>query len=159
MSSSGSYEALKKHVYQLEKQKAGLQESYHDLEANERTSLIGGDHTGADVGNTDAFFIPLLDRELRKICVFYEVEEQRLSDDITTLQQEITQHEENGPYAGHHYMDESGEDDDEDDDFELQSPTATLSRDRTQSPTRRRRRQSRSGSNAARPGMFFLRRS
>ncbi|TBU27768.1 Sodium/sulfate symporter [Dichomitus squalens] len=140
-----AYEALKKHVYQLEKQKAGLQESYHDLEANERSALIGRDSSGAD---TDAFFVPLLDRELKKISVFYETEEQRLSDDITALQQEIAQHEENGPYAGHHYVDESGEDDDEDDDFELQSPTATLNQDQTQSPSRRRRRHSRSASNA-----------
>ncbi|KAM5544077.1 hypothetical protein V8D89_002263 [Ganoderma adspersum] len=136
-----AYEALKKHIYQLEKQKAGLQESYHDLEANERTSLMSGGPSSVDVANTDAFFIPLLDRELRKICVFYETEEQRLTDDLAALQTDIERQEESGPYAGHHYLDEEGdEDDEEDDDSQLQSPTATLSRDRTQSPSRRRKR-------------------
>ena len=54
------YEALKKQIYQLEKQQAGLRESYHDLEANESTSLIGSSHPSSP----DRLFIPLLDREL-----------------------------------------------------------------------------------------------
>ncbi|KAI0636294.1 Sodium/sulfate symporter [Trametes polyzona] len=141
-----AYEALKKHVYQLEKQKAGLQESFHDLEANERTSLIG---TGADAASTDALFIPLLDRELKKVCLFYETEEQRLSDEVSTLQQEIEQHEQNGPYAGPHFLDhdeDPDDEDEEDDDFDLHSPVR--SGERNQSPTRRRRRHSRSASSA-----------
>ena len=151
--SSGSYEALKKHIYHLEKQKAGLQESYHDLEANERTSLMSGGPSSVDMANTDAFFIPLLDRELRKICVFYETEEQRLTDDLAALQTDIERQEESGPYAGHHYLDEEGdEDDEEDDDSQLQSPIATLSRDRTQSPSRRRKR---SMSSAGAKGVYF----
>ncbi|KAI0750174.1 Sodium/sulfate symporter, partial [Daedaleopsis nitida] len=143
-----AYEALKKHVYQLEKQKAGLQESYHDLEANERTSLMGSSGAmGVSEASTDAFFIPLLDRELRKICMFYEMEEQRLSDDIALLQEEVERQEASGPYAGHQYLDEDGdEDDEEDDEFDMHSPG--VSRDRTQSPARRRRH-SRSLSNAA----------
>ncbi|KAI0667948.1 Sodium/sulfate symporter [Trametes maxima] len=144
-----AYEALKKHVYQLEKQKVGLQESFHDLEANERTSLIGA--VGSDAASTDALFIPLLDRELRKVCLFYETEEQRLSDEVSALQQEIEQQEQNGPYAGHQYMDdEEDPDDEDDDDFDPQSPT--LSRDRTQSPSRHRRRHSRSVSSATPAG-------
>ena len=94
----------------------GLQESIQDLEANERTSLMGnGGPSAYDAASTDAFFIPLLDRELKKICIFYEMEEQRLSDDAATLQQEIERQEENGPYAGHQYLDEDGDDDDEED--------------------------------------------
>lgn len=144
---------MKKHIYQLEKQKAGLQESYHDLEANERTSLMSGGPSSVDMANTDAFFIPLLDRELRKICVFYETEEQRLTDDLAALQTDIERQEESGPYAGHHYLDEEeDEEDEEDDDFQLQSPTATLSRDRTQSPSRRRKR---SMSSAGAKGVYF----
>ena len=140
---------MKKHVYQLEKQKVGLQESFHDLEANEHTSLIGSGPSPD--ANTDAFFTPLLDRELLKICVFYETEDQRLSDDITALHQEIEQHEENGPYAGPQYLDDDGDDDDEeDDDFDVNSPA--ISRDRTQSPARQRRRHSRSASSAGPPG-------
>ena len=142
---------MKKHIYQLEKQKVGLQEAYHDLEANERTSLIGSSLTGFEVTNTDAFFIPLLDRELRKVSLFYETEEQRLADEVSALQQDIERQEENGPYAGHQYEDDADADDDdeEDDDFDLHSPV--MSRDRTQSPARQRRRHSRSVSSAA-PG-------
>ncbi|KAI0648667.1 Sodium/sulfate symporter [Trametes meyenii] len=144
-----AYEALKKHVYQLEKQKVGLQESFHDLEANEHTSLIGA--AGSNAASTDALFIPLLDRELRKVCLFYETEEQRFSDEVSALQQEIEQQEQNGPYAGHQYMDnEEDPDDEDDDDFDLHSPT--LSRDRTQSPSRQRRRHSRSVSSATPAG-------
>ena len=139
---------MKKHIYHLEKQKAGLQESYHDLEANERTSLMSGGPSSVDMANTDAFFIPLLDRELRKICVFYEMEEQRLTDDLAALQTDIERQEESGPYAGHQYLDDDGdEDDEEDDDFEVHSPG--VSRDRNESPARRRRRHSRSLSSAA----------
>ncbi|RPD54787.1 Sodium/sulfate symporter [Lentinus tigrinus ALCF2SS1-7] len=147
-----AYEALKKLIYQLEKQKAGLQESYHDLEANERTSLIGAAPSGFELTNTDAFFIPLLERELKKVCLFYETEEQRLADEVSALQQEVDSQEESGPYAGHQFAD--GEDVDEeyeeDDDFDLHSPI--MSRDRTQSPARQRRRHSRSVSSAG-PGV------
>ncbi|KAH9902404.1 Sodium/sulfate symporter [Cubamyces lactineus] len=144
-----AYDALKKYVYQLEKQKAGLQESFHDLEANERTSLIG---IGADAASTDSLFIPLLDRELRKVTLFYESEEQRLSDEVTALQQEVEQQEQNGPYAGHHFMDneEDADEDEDDDDFDVQSPV--IGRDRTLSPTRQRRRHSRSISSAGPSG-------
>ncbi|KAI0706485.1 Sodium/sulfate symporter [Earliella scabrosa] len=144
-----AYEALKKHIYQLEKQQVGLQESYHDLEANERTSLMGSSGAGGSAApSTDAFFIPLLDRELRKICMFYEMEEQRVMDDVAALQQEVERQEESGPYAGHQYLDDDGdEDDEEDDDFEVHSPG--VSRDRNESPARRRRRHSRSLSSAA----------
>ncbi|TFK93792.1 Sodium/sulfate symporter [Polyporus arcularius HHB13444] len=144
-----AYEALKKHLYQLEKQKAGLHEAYHDLEANERTSLMGSGPSASDLTNTDAFFIPLLDRELKKVCMFYEMEEQRLSDEVKALQQEVERQEENGPYAGHQFEDEedADEEDEEDDEFDLHSPV----HDRTQSPARQRRRHSRSVSSAG-PG-------
>ena len=103
-----SYEALKKQIYQLEKQQAGLRESYHDLEANEHTSLIGSSHPSSP----DALFIPALDRELEKINLFYVTEEQRLEDDVSALQDEIERQEESGPYAGHQYLN-GDEDDDE----------------------------------------------
>ncbi|OBZ72026.1 putative transporter C3B8.04c [Grifola frondosa] len=128
-----SYEALKKHVYQLEKQQAGLRESFHDLEANERTSLI----INADTVSTDSFFIPLLDRELKKICLFYETEEQRLLDDVAALERLVQQQEEVGPDAGHQYEDMDDDDEEEDDEFDIHSPSA--SRDNTLSPSRQRR--------------------
>ena len=131
------YEALKKQIYQLEKQQAGLRESYHDLEADESTSLIGASHPGSP----DRLFIPLLDRELEKICLFYVTEEQRLSDEVTALQEEVERQEESGPYAGHRYLDaDEDEDDEDDDDFDVTSPIE--SRDRTRSPGRRRRQHS-----------------
>ncbi|PIL28341.1 hypothetical protein GSI_09492 [Ganoderma sinense ZZ0214-1] len=135
------YETTKKHIYQLEKQKAGLQESCHDLEADERTSLMTAGRSSTDMGNTDAFFLPLLDRGLRKLCLFYETEEQRLTDDLAALQMGIERQEESGPLCGASLLDEEADEDKDkdDEDFQLQSPTATLSRDRTQSPTRRRK--------------------
>ena len=109
-----------------------------------------------NMGDTDAFFLPLLDRELRKICVFYETEEHRLTDDLAALQTDIERQEESGPYAGHRYLDEEGdEDDDEDDDFQLQSPTATVSRDRTQSPSRRRKHSRSMSSAGPKGGVYF----
>lgn len=69
-----NYDALKKYVYQLEKQAVSFRDAAHDLEANEQTSLIQGqDHL-----STDALFVPLLDRELKKICLFYEMQEAEL---------------------------------------------------------------------------------
>lgn len=106
-----------------------------------------GSAGGAAGANTDAFFIPLLDRELHKICLFYDSEEQRLSDETTALQQEIEQQEASGPYAGHEYEDEEGDEEEEDDEFDLHSPI-----DQSNSPTRRRRRRSRSVSVSA-PGV------
>nr|VWO95470.1 Ku seventy [Ganoderma boninense] len=114
-----------------------------------------GGRSSLDLGNTDAIFLPLLDRELRKICVFYETEEQRLTEDLATLQTDIERQEESGPDAGLRYLDEEGdEDDDEDEDYQLQSPTATLNRDRTQSPARRRK-SSRSMSSTGARGAYF----
>ncbi|KAH9918924.1 SPX domain-containing protein [Epithele typhae] len=143
-----AYEQLKKQIYLFEKQQAGLRESFHDIEAaNEHTSLIGSGHPAS----SDAQFLPLLDRELDKICMFYDMEEQRLTDDVTALQDEIEREEESGPYGGFRYMDAAEDDDDEDDDdFEATSPID--SRDRTQSPARKKRQHSRSISGTMPPG-------
>ncbi|OCH89601.1 Sodium/sulfate symporter [Obba rivulosa] len=133
-----AYDTLKKHIYQLEKQQAGLRDSYHDLEANERSSLMAGE----DSSSTDAVFIPLLDRELRKICAFYEEKEKELLQDVASLERLVEQQEEAGPNARHEYLDVDDDDDDEeeedDDDLPEQSPVAT--RDHTLSPSARRRR-------------------
>ena len=146
-----SYEALKKKIYQLEKHQhsGGLQDSYHDLEANEHTSLIGSSHPSSP----DALFIPALDRELEKINLFYVTEEQRLEDDVSALQDEIERQEESGPYAGHQYLNGDEDDDDEDDDdFDVNSPIDSV-RDRTQSPGRRRRQHSLSISGSRSAGL------
>ncbi|GBE90058.1 Uncharacterized transporter [Sparassis crispa] len=131
-----AYDTLKKYVYQLEKQQAGIHDSYHDLEANEETSLIGASSSLS----TDAVFTPLLDMELKKICSFYETQEKELMTEVAALERLVQQQEEVGPDAGHQYMNGSLDEDDEDeddDDFDPNSPM--ISRERTLSPARRRR--------------------
>ncbi|KZT06062.1 Sodium/sulfate symporter [Laetiporus sulphureus 93-53] len=139
-----AYDALKKAVYQLEKQQAGLGESLlegHDLEANEETALIGHpvDHL-----STDSLFVPLLDRELKKICIFYEAQEKELLDEVKQLERLVEQQEEVGPDAGHQYTDaDTDDDEDEDEEYEdihsLNSPLR--SREPTRSPSRHPNRQ------------------
>lgn len=151
-----AYDALKKAVYQLEKQQAGLSESFysehHDLEANEETALIGSPQ-GA---STDSMFVPLLDRELKKICIFYDTQEKELEEEVEHLQHLVQQQEEVGPDAGHQYMDGDTEDDDDeeeedDDDFDARGSPIVSSRDPTRSPSRppTGRRHARSMSSAA----------
>lgn len=147
-----NYDALKKTIYQLEKQQVGLADStrdLRDLEANEETALMGHvRHT-----DTDSLFVPLLDRELKKICVFYESQERELLGEVAQLEWLVQQQEEAGPDAGHQYMDpdvdtEEEDEDDEGDEFNTMSPP--ISRDHTRSPSRRPgRRHARSLSSAA----------
>ncbi|KAH9838741.1 Sodium/sulfate symporter [Rhodofomes roseus] len=148
-----AYDALKKTVYQLEKQQAGLGDSFYsehrDLEANEESALMGS----ASNASTDSIFVPLLDRELKKICLFYDTQEKELEEEVEHLQRLVQEQEEVGPDAGHQYMDADTEDDDDDDEdedeFDTHSPTA--SRDPTRSPSRPPggRRHARSASSAA----------
>ncbi|KAH9948583.1 Sodium/sulfate symporter [Amylocystis lapponica] len=92
-------------------------DSFHDLEANEETSLI---HDGGESTSTDALFIPFSNANSRK----------------------FERQEEVGPNAGHEYnvsISDGEDDDDEDYDvFDLNSGPP-MSRERTQSPGRRRR--------------------
>lgn len=134
--SSVSYDTLKKYVYQLEKQAVGFRDATHDLEANESTSLIHDQ----DSAPTDALFVPLLDRELKKISLFHELQEAELMKEVEDLKNLVQQQENYGPNSRHQYEDHDYDDDDddeEDDEFgALQSPTATWSR----SPGNRRQR-------------------
>ncbi|ESK87596.1 phosphate transporter [Moniliophthora roreri MCA 2997] len=122
------YDMLKKCIYQLEKQQ-NINSSYQDLESNERTSLVGrpADH------QTDSVFVPLLDRQLRKIVLFYEAQEKELSEELEELEELVRQQEELG-LEGDHYTDDDFEDDDDDDDSLSRSRDPTLP-----SSTRRRR--------------------
>lgn len=141
-----SYDTLKKYVYQLEKQQVGFRDALHDLEANESTSLM---HT-RDHLSTDSLFIPLLDRELQKICLFYESQEQDLLKEVTALEHLVQQQEEHGPYVEHQYEVaefEDDEDEDDEDDFVPRSPEATWSR----SPLSSRRRRAASDANGYHP--------
>ncbi|KAJ7503249.1 SPX domain-containing protein [Mycena galericulata] len=112
-----TYDTLKKYIYQLEKTQH-LHSSYHDLETTEHTSLVD---RGAE---TDAVFVPLLDRELKKICAFYQAQEKELMDEVTELEHTVQQQEEAG-LAGNHYLDgpyEDDEDEEDDDDSLSRSP-------------------------------------
>lgn len=140
------YDMLKKHVYQLERQQLSMRDTGHDLEANEHTSLMGNHH---DITSMDSQFIPLLDRELKKITLFYESQEKELMDDVVELQRLIQQQEDLPLDGRHRYMtSEDGDDDDDDDEedeFDVQSPTLSRTT-HSRSPVRNRRRRSRSES-------------
>ncbi|KAJ7623924.1 SPX domain-containing protein [Mycena polygramma] len=117
-----AYDALKKYIYQLERTQHDHAGAYRDLE----TPLLD-----AGAGNaTDALFSPLLDRELKKICTFYEAQEKELMGEVAELEELVRQQEEAG-MAGNHYLDDGPYDEDEDDEDDDDS----LSR----SPQRRRR--------------------
>lgn len=147
-----AYDALKKAIYQLEKQQAGS--FYGDLEANEETALMAG--SSSQGTSTDNIFVSLLDRELKKICTFYTTPEKELAEEIEHLQHLVQQQEEVGPDAGHQYMDGDTEDDDDEEDededeFDTHDSPVVPSRDPTRSPSRppTGRRHARSMSSAA----------
>ncbi|KAJ7183678.1 SPX domain-containing protein [Mycena filopes] len=120
-----AYDALKKYIYQFERTQHEQAAGYRDIETNERTSLVDRAST------TDAIFVPLLDRELKKICAFYEAQEKEIVEEVAELEELVRQQEEAG-LAGDHYVDGpygDYEDDDEDDDDSI-----------SHSPPRRRRR-------------------
>ncbi|KAJ7221819.1 SPX domain-containing protein [Mycena haematopus] len=103
-----AYDALKKCIYQLERTQHE-HSSYRDIETNERSSLV-------DRGPAaDNFFAPLLDRELKKICSFYEAQENELKGEVAELEELVRQQEEAG-MSGNHYMDDADDDEEEDDD-------------------------------------------
>lgn len=88
------------------------------MEANEQTALV--DHT--ESSGADSLFKPLLDRELEKITLFYEVQEKELMDELAELEQSIAQQDEGGLEAGLNYMDEyEDEDEDEEEDNVIRS--------------------------------------
>ncbi|KAJ3886508.1 SPX domain-containing protein [Lentinula edodes] len=110
------YDYLKKYIYQLEKQQQSLTSSYRDLESNERTSLVGRPSDAA----TDSIFIPLLDKELKKVTLFYEHQEKELFDELAELEALVQNQEELG-LDGDHYADDD-EYDEEDEESLSRSP-------------------------------------
>lgn len=105
-----------------------------DLESGERTSLIPQTSTSP----TDSAFVPLLDRELKKIVLFYESQEKETLDAVSELEELAKEQEENGFWENGQY--EGFEDDDDDDDED--EPTNSPSRGGETWPSRRRRRRS-----------------
>jgi phosphate transporter len=132
---SVSYDVLKRHIYQLEKRQHGLE---NDLESNERYSLL----QDTDRSDSDSIFIPLLDKELRKIIVFYESQQKESLDEIAELEEQVKEREEAGLAGGRHYFDDEEEDEDEDDDEE---DINAASLRRTRSPKQRRRKSTSAG--------------
>lgn len=130
-----SYDALKKYIYQLEKQQHDQSRSSMDLESGESTLLIPRTSTSS---STDSAFVPLLDRELKKIVFFYESQEKESLDAVSELEELAKEQEENGFWENGQY--EGSEDDDEDDDED--DPTHSPSRGGETWPSRRRRRRS-----------------
>jgi phosphate transporter len=133
VSSLFSYDSLKKCIYQLEKQQQGHEQILtYDPESNERSTLLAEQ----DVIGIDAMFIPLLDRELRKIATFYEHQEKELIDDMEDLEKSLLEQEDVG--LGHRYYDDLTDEDDEDDSLD-ESP------ERRRQPSNHHRRRSVSG--------------
>jgi len=116
-----------------------------DLESNERSTLLVEQHgTG-----TDAIFIPLLDREVKKIVAFYEYKEKELLEELEELEKDVLKMDDLGLGGGGHYEDYTEDDDEEDDDSVAspRSPSASrrsLSRPRKSSSAGRVRRNTRS---------------
>ncbi|KAL0945321.1 hypothetical protein HGRIS_000823 [Hohenbuehelia grisea] len=148
-----AYDALKKCIYQLEKKQHNLDQSYHDLEANEHSALMSpGDGSNS---STDALFRSLLDRELLKITTFYEQQEAELLDEVKQLEKLVEQQEAAG-LAGNHYIAEFGDldeddDDDEEDFYDATSPAQ--SREPGSTSRRRRRRKSSSAGFGREPNL------
>jgi phosphate transporter len=135
ISSLFSYDSLKKCIYQLEKQQQGQEQILtYDPESNERSTLLA-EH---DVISTDAMFIPLLDRELRKIATFYEHQEKELIDELENLEKSLLEQEDVG--LGRRYYDDLTDEDDEDDSLD-----ESLSPERRRQPPNHQRRGSASG--------------
>ncbi|KAI0259100.1 SPX domain-containing protein [Gloeopeniophorella convolvens] len=143
---SARYDALKKYIYQLEKQKHEALLQSHDIESvTERTSLVGQAESFQD---TDALFQPLLDVELRKITSFYSLQERQLLDELAELEELVKEQDDIGMLAGRLYGDGQWDEDEDEDEDDWHSA------ERSQEPTttKRRRRASTSAGRALSQG-------
>ena len=130
-----SYDALKRYIYHLEKQKHEALIQSHDIEsATERTSLVDRITQWQD---TDALFKPLLDAELRKISSFYALQERQLLQELAELEELVKEQDEIGMLAGRFYDSQWDEDDDDDED-----DWGSTERSQEPSTSKRRRRAS-----------------
>jgi len=112
----------------LEKQQAGHEQLLGlglDLESNEQSALL----RQSDVTNTDALFVPLLDRELKKIILFYEHQAKELLEDLEDLEKDVELQEELG-LTGDHYEDYDEHTDDDESISRSPEGTRNLSRQR-----------------------------
>jgi phosphate transporter len=142
-----AYDSLKKCIYKLEKQQHGHEQLLtYDPESNERSTLLAEQ----DVISTDAMFIPLLDRELRKIATFYEHQEKELLNELKDLDKSLLEQEEGG--VGLRYYDDISDEDDDDED----SLEESLSPERRRRSSSHQRRYSGSGHQCRSKSMYLL---
>jgi phosphate transporter len=128
------YDALKKYIYHLEKQKHEALVQSHDIEsATEQTSLVG---YVAQFQDTDALFQPLLDTELRKISSFYALQEKQFLQELAELEDLVKEQDDIGMLAGRFYGDTQWDEDDDEDEDDW--PSAERSQDPSTSKRRRR---------------------
>lgn len=146
-----AYDALKRYIYHLEKQKHEALLQSHDIEsATERTSLVD---RIAQWQDTDALFKPLLDAELRKISSFYALQEKQLLQELAELEELVKEQDEIGMLAGRFYSDSQWDEDDDDDEDDWGS----TERSQEPSTSKRRRRASTSVGRAMSQGAHHSR--
>ncbi|KAF8468533.1 SPX-domain-containing protein [Russula ochroleuca] len=148
-----AYDALKRYIYHLEKQKHEALLQSHDVEsATEQTFLVDRVAVWQD---TDALFKPLLDAELKKISSFYALQETQLLQELAELEELVKEQDEIGMLAGRFYSDSQwDEDDDEDEDEDHWGSTE---RSHEPSTSKRRRRVSTSAGRAMSQGAHHSR--
>jgi len=113
------YDALKKYIYHLEKQKHEALLQSHDVEsATEQTSLVD---PVALLQDTDALFQPLLDTELRKISSFYALQEKQFLQELAELEELVKEQDDIGLLAGRFFGDTQWDEDDDDEEDDWQS--------------------------------------
>ncbi|KIL65820.1 hypothetical protein M378DRAFT_197907 [Amanita muscaria Koide BX008] len=115
-----AYDTLKRRIYQLEKQlyaqprgRATTSAAYRDdIETGARESLLQHQES-------DALFLPLLDRELAKICNFYKTQEKEILQEFGEIDRYVQELEERGVHGYGTYYDEDEDDDDDDESITL----------------------------------------
>lgn len=131
-----SYSALKKQIYQLEKKQLALSsQREYDLESNERTALMDEDHSSG----TDNIFKPLLDRELKKICDFYELQERELLQQLEELEGLVRMKDEESFINTDPRLAVGDDDEEEDDDDDRRESSLNRERPRKRAASGRRR--------------------
>jgi phosphate transporter len=106
-----SYSALKKQIYIIEKENHRWRAAPDDPDSPEQATFLSRTENGGE-----AAFEHLLDRELKKITLFYHTQEKELLDQLAALESLIAQKEEEGPNSG--YDQDLDDDDDDDDDLD-----------------------------------------
>lgn len=87
--------------------------------------------------STNDIFIPFLDRELKKIDVFYETQERRLLIELQELEELVRLKDDEGPEQ--RYFDGVDDDDDHESDDDDENTNKSTSRERRRSSPARRR--------------------